>query len=175
MTPWSRGAAPAGAFSAAAPKPARASVPATSQEAPGPLASHRSVRICRRSLQVFPVYMAAFPFADDCSCLLEYTDKGYMTSPRGLHGRATPGILRDRGGNLMRRPRPRCVRRLRPLGRWFAAILCCVAWSGARPVRGAAALRTVVSGRYHYSLSYPASWQPLHVAGASFAAAAPDH
>jgi hypothetical protein len=59
---------------------------------------------------------------------------------------------------------------------WIAPAiwLCCLAWPGGRPAWAASGIRTVVSGRYHYSVAYPASWRPLHVAGATFAALAPD-
>jgi hypothetical protein len=52
--------------------------------------------------------------------------------------------------------------------------LCYLPWPGGQPARAASGIRTVVSARYRYSVAYPASWRPLHVAGATFAALAPD-
>lgn len=58
---------------------------------------------------------------------------------------------------------------------WIAlAAWCCLPLCALRAAHAADAARVLVSGRYRYSVSYPASWQPLHVAGATFAALAPD-
>lgn len=64
------------------------------------------------------------------------------------------------------------------MGKWLMSLqalaLCCAMFLATTDVR-AAASQTYRSGRFHYSLSFPAGWTVLQIQGTDFAATAPDH